>query len=775
VARGTALGREARPPAERTSFVGRRSELADVRRLLEGSRLVTLVGPGGVGKTRLAVRALQDLSRAFPDGRAFADLSPVRDSAMVVRRVAEALDLRDSTGGWLTDDVATLIGDRRLLLVVDNCEHVRDASAVLVDTLLGSCPGLRILATSRQPLDVPGEALLAVPPLASPAAGAAHDPLSYDAVRLLVDRARSAVPELDVDQLDAVALGELSRRLDGLPLAIELAAARLRTFGVGDVLTRLDDRFHLLARTSPAGPERQRTLRSTMEWSHGLLEPAAQLLWSRAAVFAGAFDAPAAEAVCADADLPAPAVLDALAQLVDASVLQVERASGGTSFRMLETVRAFGAELLSRSGDERRVRSRHRDWCAELAAAACRDFPSPRQVTAFDLLDRWHPDIGAALRFCLRDPGEVERGLALACDLWLYWEARGHVGEGRRLLQDLLEACGAPCTSRARGLVVAGFLSLQMPDADRAVRLLTAGLTAAEAQREPFVAAMATQYLGQAALFRGEFEQAQRLLRDAAGRFLPIDPRHAAFCSADVGVAALFAGSCDTAAAAFAESLALNQGGDPWTRSHALWGSGLVRLRAGDADACLEQEHEALVLIRGVDHGTGIGLCVEALAWARAARQEWDQAARLAGVAQAVWRSLPNVPPPPPLAALRREYLEPALHALGNRRWQGLIEEAGRLTREQAVAAALGEPPAAPPPGRSTPSTSVLTKRQQEVAALVARGMTDREIAASLVISPRTAESHVEQILTRLRLRSRAEIAAWTAATGGGASPPSVS
>jgi non-specific serine/threonine protein kinase len=284
---------------------------------------------------------------------------------------------------------------------------------------------------------------------------------------------------------------------------------------------------------------------------------------------------------------------------------------------------------------------------------------------------------------------------------------------------------------------------------------------------------MATQYLGQAALFRGEFGQAQRLLREAAARFMPVDPRHAAFCSADIGVAALFAGAYDTAAAAFAESLSLNQGGDPWTRSHALWGLGLVRLRAGDADACLELEREALLFIRDVDHGTGIGLCIEALAWARAARQEWEQAARLAGVAHAVWRSLPNVPPPPPLAALRREYLDPALQALGNRRWHGLVEEADRLTREQAVAAALGEPPAAPRPGPATPSTSVLTKRQQEVAALVARGMTDREIAASLVISPRTAESHVEQILTRLRLRSRAEIAAWTAATSGGGPHPS--
>jgi non-specific serine/threonine protein kinase len=753
-----------RLPTQRSSFVGRRAELSEVRRLLAEFPVVTLVGPGGVGKTRLAVRAVDDLRRAFPDGQAFADLAAVQDSTLVARQVAEALDLRDSTGGWLPDGLVTRVGDRHLLLVLDNCEHVRDAAAVLADALIGSCPRLRILATSRQPLDLAGEAVLAVPPLASPTPTAGPEALGYDAVRLLLDRARAAVPELHLGEADVPELSELCRRLDGLPLAIELAAVRLRTFTAADVVARLDDRFALLTRTGTAGPQRHRTLRATLEWSLDLLPPAQQLLWQRAAVFASAFDLPAAEVVCGHGGLPVSEILDALTGLVEASVLQVIREPGTTRFRMLETVRAFGEGLLERSGEQQLTQLRHREWCAQLAARAARDYASVQQVAAFNRLAAVHAELSAALRFCLQTPGEEARGLELACDLWLYWEARGHVGEGMRLVHDLLRACPEPSGLRARGLTVAGFLALGATDTDTATRLLREALTLAKACGDPFVVAMATQYLGQAALFRGELRDAEELLRGAAALFESIDRRHSAFCLADAGLAALFADDHQTAAVAFGESLELNEGGDPWTRSHALWGLGLVLLRAGDPCGCTGRQREALRLIQEVDHRTGIAVCIDALAWAAAARRDWDEAAMLAGAAQAVWRSLPDLPPPPPLAALRDEYLRPARAALPQRQWHERFDSGSRLTRAEAVAAALGTPRTTSGPRPAEPTTSVLTRRQQEVAALVAQGLTDREIAARLVISPRTAESHVEQILTRLGLRSRAEIAAWTAA-----------
>jgi predicted ATPase/DNA-binding CsgD family transcriptional regulator len=740
------VGPGARLPAERTSFVGRRGELGRLRGLLSESRLVTLVGPGGVGKTRLALRAADELRRSFPDGVVLADLTAVADPALVAGQVAAAFDVRDSTGRWVLASLAEVLAERRVLLVLDNCEHLRDACAVLVDALLPACPGLSVLATSRTPLDVPGEALCAVPPLAG-----------ADGIALLEQRARAAVPGLVLAPEDAGTLEELCRRLDGVPLAIELAAVRLRALTPAQLLDRLGDRFGLLRREGPAGPERHRTLRATMAWSADLLAERERALWRRAAVFAAGFDLAAAEAVCADAGLPPEAVLDALTRLVDASLLVVDRSGSGTRFRMLETVRAFGRELLEESGEGGEVRGRHRDWCAGLVAAAAADFLGPGQVAAFDRLAAVHAELGAALDCCLRTPGEEPAGLALASDAWLYWAARGHLGEGRRRLDLLLRAAAAEVPERARALVVAGYLALAATDPEAAVPLLEEGRRAAADQ--PAVAATAVQYLGQAALFRGDLAAAGRLLREAAAAHEALGAPAAAFCWADVGVAALLAGEPAAADAAFATALAT--AADPWTRSHALWGRGLVRLTDGDAAGAAWLEEQALRLMREVDDRSGVALCVAALGWAAAESGDADRAARLTGAAEAAWRSIPATAPAP-VAGWQDRWTGPARRALGEQRWARSVAEGRALDRRAAVALALGEGPAPVPV--TPPPSAPLTPRQQEVARLVAQGLTDREIAARLVISTRTAESHVEQILTRLGFRSRAEIAAWTAA-----------
>jgi non-specific serine/threonine protein kinase len=751
-------------PVERSSFVGRRTEVAEVRRLLSGARLLTLVGPGGVGKTRLAVRAASDLRRSFASGVTLADLTAVPDPAHVVAHVARALDVRDVSGRWLPATVAEVVGDRQVLLVLDNCEHLRDACAVVVDTLLAACGGLRVLATSRVPLDVDGEVVLAVPPLSVPPGdrrGSAATGRPAEAVALLTQRATAAVPGLVLTSDDDAALADVCRRLDGLPLAIELAAVRLRTLTPAQLAARLDDRFGLLRRSGGAVPERHRTLQATMEWSAELLREPDRVLWRRAAVFAGCFDLPAAESVCADDALPPRAVLDALDRLVEASLLETVPGPGGRRLRMLETVRAYGRELLDASGEASAVRARHADWCAALVASASADFAGPGQVAAFDRLDAVHAEIGAALDLCLADPDRQERGLGTAADLWLYWAARGHLGEGRRRLQDLLAVCGDHSAVRARGLVAAGFLALAATDPATAVPLLARARELGEECGAPSVVAMATQYLGQAALFGGDLATADRLLREAAGRHARLDPRYEAFCWADVGVVALLAGRDDAAAEAFGRSLSLAERGDPWTRSHALWGLGLVRLTAGDPDGAAELERSALALMREVDDRSGTALCIEALGWAAAAGRSWDRAARLSGAAEAVWRSIP-AELPDPLARRRDDSTAATRRALGDRRWATLHRAGAALDRTDAVSLALDEPPPPAPVTRAAPSP--LTARQQEVARLVAEGLTDRQIAARLVISPRTAESHVEQILARLGVRSRAEIAAWTAA-----------
>jgi DNA-binding CsgD family transcriptional regulator len=529
--------------------------------------------------------------------------------------VATALDVRDVSGRWLVGGLADVIGDHHALLVLDNCEHLRDSCAVLADTLLVSCRQLRILATSRQPLDVNGESVYAVPPLPTPGPTDDQEVAGYDAVRLLLERARAAVPSLEFTAGDYAALGELCRRLDGLPLAIELAAVRLRTLGPEDLLARLEDRFQLLRRTGAAIAERHRTLRATLQWSYELLE------------------------------------------------------EGPRSPRGRTT-------LAGRAADRRPTR-----------------FAGP-----------------------------------------------------------------------ARGLAVAGFLALATFDPATAVPQLEQARVLAAATSQAFIETFATQFLGQAALFQGELRRAGALLREAADRYLKLDPRYSAFCLADVGVTAWLAGSYHEAAAAFEESLVRNQGGDPWTRSHALWGLGLVRLRTDHAQEATNLELEALQLMRRVDDRSGVARCVEALAWTAAAQQEWERAARLAGAARAVWRSIP-ADLPSPLVRYRDEYITKVRRALGDRRWSALHEEGSALQRVEAVALALGGPrKIREQPRRSTGNElGRLTRRQQEVAALVAQGLTDREIAARLVVSPRTAEYHVEQILTRLGFRSRAEIAAWAA------------
>ncbi|PRY43260.1 putative ATPase [Geodermatophilus tzadiensis] len=747
-----------RLPAERSSFVGRRAELAEVRRLLSAARLGTLVGPGGVGKTRLALRAAADVRRSFPDGVTLADLTPVSDPSSVVERVAAALDVRDVSGSWLPARVAEVVGNRQVLLVLDNCEQVRDAAAVLVDTLLAACPRLSVLATSRVPLDVDGEALLAVPPLPVPPAGGPSGP--DDAVQLLVQRAEAAVPGLALTPADAEVLADVCRRLDGLPLAVELAAVRLRTLTPAELAARLDDRFALLARSGTAGAERHRTLRATVQWSADLLAPAERVLWRRASVFAAGFDLAAAEAVCADGVLPAPAVLAALDRLAEASLLVGTRVGDGRRFRMLETVRAYGRELLAGSGEEAALRRRHRDWCAGVVSAAAAEFTGPAQVAALDAVDAVHAEVGEALQWGLGVPGEAEHGLALAADLWLYWAARGHLGEGRRHLAALLAACPRPTSVRARGLLAAGYVELTATDADAAVPLLEQARDLGAVTGPAQVPALATQFLGQAALFRGDLAAADRLLREAAAALASTDPRHEAFCWADVGVTAFLAGDLPAAAAAFERGLAL--GADPWTRSHALWGLGLVRLAAGAPAEAAGSEHAALQLMREVDDRSGTALCVEALAEVAAAERDWERAARLAGAADGVWRSIPAVLPAP-LRGRREECARAAVQALGERRWAALHREGAALSRAAAVALALGDRSPVPAPRTEA---DPLTPRQREVAELVAQGLTDREIASRLVISPRTAESHVEQILARLGFRSRAEIAAWTAARG---------
>ncbi|HEX4815151.1 MAG TPA: hypothetical protein VFV66_20610, partial [Nonomuraea sp.] len=383
-------------PPELTSLVGRRTELDQIRRACRRSRLVTLTGVGGVGKSRLALRAAADLRPEFGGGAWLVELSPLDDGILLPHAIAEVLRLTDQTTRPMAEVLAEHLSGHDVLLVLDTCEHLVPSCARTVDRLLAAVPGLRVLATSRRPLEVPGEFVYVVDPLPVPAAGAV-DAAGQDAVALLADRAADSVPEFEVNEHNAAAVVRLCRRLEGIPLAIELAAARLRDLPVEQLADRLDDRFATLADDSAAaGPPWHRALRTAVGWSHELCEPAERLLWARVSVFAGDFDAEAVRRVCADDRLPAADVGLLLDALADESILTWLPTGAGERYRMLDTLREYGAGWLRVLGEEAELRRRHRDHYLALAARGAAGWLGPGQASWYDRMIGEHDNLRAA-------------------------------------------------------------------------------------------------------------------------------------------------------------------------------------------------------------------------------------------------------------------------------------------------------------------------------------------------------------------------------------------
>jgi predicted ATPase len=450
-------------PVQATGFVGRRKEVAEVRRLLTSSRVVTLAGPPGVGKTRLALRTAEEAGRRFRDGVWMVELGGLRDSSLLAQEVARALDLHDASISWVVDTLAQHLGDRRLLLLLDNCEHLLDSCAVLVDSLLRFCPHLQVLATSRQSLGIDGETVLRVPPLSVPEKGS----LEGEAVELLVARAASVLSGQNLDQDQKRAAAELCRRLDGIPLAIELAAVRLKTLSIEQILDRLGDRFGVLGEKERASPPHRRTLRAALDWSYALTSDEERTLWQRLSVFPASFDMPAVKEVCVGHPLQVERVLDVLDGLVDKSVIAATRSGNEMRYRMLESVRDYGLEKLPSDGDESALRCRHRDYYSEFCQQAWGHWTDSSQPQWFERLEADHENLRAALDWCIEN-AEPETGCTMAANMWLYWEARGHLTEGRRRLATLLQAL--PSHAReGKGLVGSG-LPRARPDGRRSGR-----------------------------------------------------------------------------------------------------------------------------------------------------------------------------------------------------------------------------------------------------------------------------------------------------------------
>jgi predicted ATPase/DNA-binding NarL/FixJ family response regulator len=767
-------------PAELTSLIGRRWETTEVKRLLGESRLVTLTGVGGIGKTRLAQRVAADVRRSFVDGVWFIDLSALRDSAPSGQdgpdpdRLAElvAFDL----GVWRQSGASLallteLLEDRRALLVLDNCEHLVAACAALAQTLLRTCPRLRILATSRESLDVLGETRFAVSPLSipDPEERPAEDLATYESVALFLARARAVQPDFQLTPANRTAVAELCARTEGLPLAIELAAARLAVLSPQQIRDRLDDRFRLLRRSSRAVPERQQTLTACVDWSFELCSAPERLLWARLSVFVGGSEFDEIEGICTDEDLPAGDLLDVLAALVDKSILVRDGNGEVTRYRMLETLREYGRDRLEEYGEEALLRRRHRDWYQELARRAREDWLSARQEDWYAQLRRAHPNLRAAVDFCLTEPGDAEIALDILTALpWSYWWGRGLFTEGRRWLDLALEQATDPSIERSHALLLDSRLAFAQGDIDAGTRLLEQGEQLADELDEPAARAHAAYARGLGVLYSGDprtamdgLSQARALLPRVAGP----DPDLQLHILLHLSIAAGLSGQDELADSCREQIHQLTHGGYGFRQ--LLWAYALVDWSRGRLDDVIEHEREYLRIRlqhRG-DNGSGTAVGLEVLAWVAARQQQHRRAAHLLGAADGLFTSSgSSIDAYQHLVSFHEECRDQVHQALGEGAFVAAFDRGRALTYQQALHLALDEQPTdarGRPPGR--PGPSPLTRRELEIAQLVADGLRNKEIAEALVISQRTAETHVENILSKLGFNSRSQIRAWVA------------
>ncbi|MFD7915284.1 ATP-binding protein [Streptomyces sp. NPDC059752] len=679
-------------PSELGRFIGRGGELAEVGRLLECSRLVTVTGVGGVGKSRLvlaAARAAAEGSQErYCDGVWLAELATVRDPALLELALAEALELTDHTTRPPRTVLAEHLVGRRLLLVLDGFEQLVDECADLVRELLRRCPGLRVLAAGRRPLDLDGESVF---PLAPPAA--------EEALALLAARASAADPAFAVTAENRAALVELCARLDGIPLALELAAGRLRTLSPAQVLARLEDRFVLLTGGARGGLARHRALRTTIGWSHELCTPAERLLWARLSVFAGQFDLDAVEYVCAGPDLPMEAVLDLVGELLAQSLLVREETPAGVRLRMLETVRMYGAGWLESLGDAGRLRRRHRDWYVGLATWCELDWFSPRQQEVAALVEAELPNIRLALECCLDEPDEAHLGQYLAGTLWFYWAGCGRLTEGRHWLDRTLEPADQAVeyeTSRLKALWVLGYVAALQGDAAASMSALYECRDGAAQSGNPVAAAYAVHRMGCLALVSDEMARARELLGAALEQYRAAGELNSnvLMCQVELGMALAFLGDLPGALALCGEVREIcEERGERWTKAYALYVLAYAALDAGRTREARRLLTECVAINHVFHDLVGLVLALELLALVTVTEGHAAEAAVLQGAAEPMWGGVGlqlfgsgyfNAP--------RLMCRERAGELLGAERYAAYEAEGRELSREALVGRALRDP-----------------------------------------------------------------------------------
>ncbi len=800
-------------PASRTSFMGREHEMMEIKRELAMTRLLTLTGAGGSGKTRLALEVARDLIGAYPDGVWLAELASLSNGEFVPQAFAEAVGVRGQPDRPLTDTLVDALRSKKVLLLLDNCEHLINAVAGLVALLLDSCPHLRILATSREALRAVGEViwpvpLLSVPDLVSQPTEAQLE--GYEAVRLFVDRARQHDPAFALTPENAQAVAQICSRLEGLPLAIELAAARIKLLPPQALLHRLSDRLKLLTGGPREFSERQRTLRSTIEWSYELLEEGEKVVFGRLSVFSGGATLGATEAVCDTlGDLSVDA-LEGISSLLDKSLLSKEEGTGGESrFVMLETIREYAQERLEESGETETTKRAHAEYFLAIAEEAEPMLWGPEDATWSNRLEREHDNMRAALSRALGFEA-AELALRLGGALRWFWYIEGYYGEGRSWLETALAKDGrASAQARARVLEGVGWLADKQGDLDRAEAAAEEGLKLrAEADLGELVAAEFQNVLGDVARQRGDYERAARLVEESLALYQEAgDKPGIAWSLGNLANVAGDRGDHERAKQLYEEGIARSrQLGGAYPLGEYLVSPGFTLLLEGNPERTTALNEEAADLLRKQGRRGGLQFALDNLGWAMLLRGEYDKAkalhkdslilckelgdksitsksldglacsagekgdaeraARLFGAAEALREAIGYLQAPRE-SALREPYLEAARSRLDEAVWEKAFTEGRAMGPEKAVEYALAKEEETDPsttPATEEPSAAqppvALTRREREVAALVSMGLTNRQIASELVISGYTVNNHVANILKKLNLHSREQVTA---------------
>lgn len=811
-------------PTPVSSFIGREREIAEITQLLAENRLVTLTGPGGCGKTRLALEVAKGCSEEFDHGVWLTEFASLADGLLVPQAVASTLGVGERQKQALVDELVNFLRVRHTLLVFDNCEHLIGACAALAETLLQTCPNLWILATSREPLAISGEMVWAVPPLSlpnmQPWSGVDRESqvrpayLQSEAVQLFIARALTATVDFTFTEENGGWVAEVCRQLDGIPLAIELAAARVRAMSVRQIAERLDDRFHLLTAGSRTAPPRQQTLEATLDWSYTLLAEAERGVLQRLSIFAGGATLEAAESICAGEGIDSQEVLDVLLRLVDKSLVVVDRPEvGEPRYRLLETIRQYAGEKLADTGETKMTKDRHLGYFIQWAEKAEPNLSGVDQLAWLAQYEADHDNLRTALEWSRENPIRTEEGLRLAAACGRFWRLHGHLSEGRARLTAAFSQAAVQKRSSvyARALMhtanlmylqsdlpamrpvaeealsvwrelgeegkagaaytldLIGELAAEEGDYTRALLFFQEAIGIYRELKDLYGVSDILMQFGWAAMRTGEYPQAEHHLEEFLKLAREIgDKTRVTYALSGLGEVALRQGDYPRANTLLDQGLELSRPhGDKWGTGTLLGSLGWVALRQRNFKQMREYLRESLAIRSDIGDRGGIAWCLEKLAEAAVLAGERQRAVIVLGGAAALRTPIGSVIDPADLPDYKRSLVE-LRTALGEEAFEAAWAEGKFMPLEKIIDYALSDLNLTKEePSRSGKENyGGLTAREREVAALIAHGKSNREIAEVMVVGVRTVETYVTRILGRLSFDSRVQIATWAVEKG---------